>query len=288
MKPTSKIIIGCMSWGKWGKNFTTKEATDMIEFCVENENTLFDHADLYGDYTTEAEFGVAFKASSVSRESIQLITKCGIQNPGETRNNKVKHYNYAKDYIIWSAEQSLKNLKTDYLDTFLLHRPSPLINPTEIAEAITILKDAGKIVNFGVSNFTPSQVNLISDHVSVDVNQVEFTLTQNSAMNNGTLDQMLQNNIQPMSWSPLGSVFREETYQTKSIKELLKRFSKKYNCTEDTLLLAWILKHPAKVSPVIGTTNKQRILNANKALEINLELEDWFLLLEASNGQEVA
>ncbi|EAQ42713.3 aldo/keto reductase family protein [Polaribacter sp. MED152] len=277
-----------MSWGKWGKNFTTKEAADMIEFCVENENTLFDHADLYGDYTTEAEFGVAFKASSVSRESIELITKCGIQNPGETRNNKVKHYNYAKDYIIWSAEQSLKNLKTDYLDTFLLHRPSPLMNPTEIAEAITILKDAGKIVNFGVSNFTPSQVSFISDHVSVDVNQVEFSLTQNSAMNNGTLDQMLQNYIQPMSWSPLGSVFREETYQTKSIKELLKRFSKKYNCTEDTLLLAWILKHPAKVSPVIGTTNKQRILNANKALEINLELEDWFLLLEASNGQEVA
>ncbi|WP_334056326.1 aldo/keto reductase [Polaribacter sp. P097] len=288
MKPTSKIIIGCMSWGKWGKNFTTKEAADMIEFCVENENTLFDHADLYGDYTTEAEFGVAFKASSVSRESIQLITKCGIQNPGETRNNKVKHYNYAKDYIIWSAEQSLKNLKTDYLDTFLLHRPSPLMNPTEIAEAITILKDAGKIVNFGVSNFTPSQVSLISDHISIDVNQVEFSLTQNLAMNNGTLDQMLQKNIQPMSWSPLGSVFREETYQTKSIKALLKRFSKKYNCTEDTLLLAWILKHPAKVSPVIGTTNKQRILNANKALEINLELEDWFLLLEASNGQEVA
>ena len=260
----------------------------MIEFCVENENTLFDHADLYGDYTTEAEFGVAFKTSSVSRVSIQLITKCGIQNPGETRNNKVKHYNYAKDYIIWSAEQSLKNLRTDYLDTFLLHRPSPLMNPTEIAEAITILKDAGKIVNFGVSNFTPSQVNLISDHISIDVNQVEFSLTQNSAMNNGTLDQMLQKKIQPMSWSPLGSVFREETYQTKSIKELLKRFSKKYNCTEDALLLAWILKHPAKVSPVIGTTNKQRILNANKALEINLELEDWFLLLEASNGQEVA
>ena len=288
MKPTSKIIIGCMSWGKWGKQFSTKEATEMIQFCVANGNITFDHADLYGDYTTEAEFGLAFEASKIDRERIELITKCGIQNPGETRDNKVKHYNYSKEYIIWSAEQSLKNFKTDYLDTFLLHRPSPLINPTEIAEAITNLKNAGKIVNFGVSNFTPSQVNLISDHVSVDVNQVEFTLTQNSAMNNGTLDQMLQNNIQPMSWSPLGSVFREETYQTKSIKELLKRFSKKYNCTEDTLLLAWILKHPAKVSPVIGTTNKQRILNANKALEINLELEDWFLLLEASNGQEVA
>jgi predicted oxidoreductase len=288
MKPTSKIIIGCMSWGKWGKQFSTKEATEMIQFCVANGNSTFDHADLYGDYTTEAEFGAAFEASKIDREKIELITKCGIQNPGETRDNKVKHYNYSKEYIIWSAEQSLKNLKTDYLDTFLLHRPSALMHPEEIAEAILSLKKDGKIINFGVSNFTPSQVNLIADHISVDVNQIEFSLTQNSAMTNGTLDQMLQKNIQAMSWSPLGSVFREETHQTKSIKEVLKRFSTKYNCTEDALLLAWLFKHPAKVAPVIGTTNKDRILNANKALEINLELEDWFIMLEASNGQEVA
>lgn len=277
-----------MSWGKWGKQFSTKEATEMIQFCVANGNTTFDHADLYGDYTTEAEFGAAFKASKIDREKIELITKCGIQNPGETRDNKVKYYNYSKEYIIWSAEQSLKNLKTDYLDTFLLHRPSALMHPEEIAEAISTLKNDGKIINFGVSNFTPSQVNLIADHVSVDVNQIEFSLTQNSAMKDGTLDQMLQKKMQPMSWSPLGSVFREETHQTKSIKEVLKRFSTKYNCTEDSLLLAWLFKHPAKVAPVIGTTNKDRILNANKALEINLELEDWFIMLEASNGQEVA
>lgn len=277
-----------MSWGKWGKQFSTKEATEMIQFCVANGNTTFDHADLYGDYTTEAEFGAAFEASNIDREKIELITKCGIQNPGETRDNKVKHYNYSKEYIIWSAEQSLKNLKTDYLDTFLLHRPSALMHPEEIAEAISTLKNDGKIINFGVSNFTPSQVNLIADHVSVDVNQIEFSLTQNSAMKDGTLDQMLQKKMQPMSWSPLGSVFREETHQTKSIKEVLKRLSTKYNCTDDALLLAWLFKHPAKVAPVIGTTNKDRILNANKALEINLELEDWFIMLEASNGQEVA
>ena len=277
-----------MSWGKWGKQFSTKEATEMIQFCVANGNTTFDHADLYGDYTTEAEFGAAFEASKIDREKIELITKCGIQNPGETRDNKVKYYNYSKEYIIWSAEQSLKNLKTDYLDTFLLHRPSALMHPEEIAEAISTLKNDGKIINFGVSNFTPSQVNLIADHVSVDVNQIEFSLTQNSAMKDGTLDQMLQKKMQPMSWSPLGSVFREETHQTKSIKEVLKRLSTKYNCTDDALLLAWLFKHPAKVAPVIGTTNKDRILNANKALEINLELEDWFIMLEASNGQEVA
>lgn len=286
--PRSKIIIGCMSWGKWGKQFSTKEQVDMIQFCVENGNSTFDHADIYGEYSTEAEFGKAFAESGIAREEINLVSKCGIQLVGESRNNKVKHYNYSKEYIIWSVEQSLKNLQTDYLDTFLLHRPSPLMQPNEIAEAISTLKESGKIKNFGVSNFTPSQVALIADHIAVDVNQIEFSLTQNAAMTNGTLDQMLQKNIQPMSWSPLGSVFREETHQTKRIKEVLKTLSKKYNCTEDVLLLAWLLKHPAKVSPVIGTTNKERILNANKALEINLELEDWFILLEASNGQEVA
>ena len=287
MKPTSKIIIGCMSWGKWGKQFSTQEATDMIQFCVENGNTTFDHADLYGDYTTEAEFGAAFKSSKINREKIQLITKCGIQSPGETRDNKVKHYNYSKEYIIWSAEQSLKKLKTDYLDIFLLHRPSALMNPEEIAEAISLLKNDGKIINFGVSNFTPSQVDLLNEKINVSVNQIEFSLTQNAAMSNCSLDQMQLKGIQPMSWSPLGSVFKEDNSQTNRIKVVLKKLSEKYNASEDTLLLAWILKHPSKVSPVIGTTNKQRIQQANFALTINLELEDWFLLWGASRGKEV-
>ena len=285
--PKSQIIIGCMSWGKWGKQFSTKEQVDMIQFCLENGNPTFDHADIYGDYSTEAQFGKAFVESSIAREEIQLISKCGIQLVGEARNNKLKHYNYSKEYIIWSVEQSLKNLKTDYLDTFLLHRPSPLMQPSEIAEAISKLQESGKIINFGVSNFTPSQIDLIADKIPVSVNQIEFSLTQHVAMQNGSLDQMLQKSMQPMCWSPLGSVFKDETPQSLRIKKVLKTLSEKYVVSEDVLLLAWILKHPAKISPVIGTTNKERILNANKALEINLELEDWFLLLEASQGEEM-
>jgi predicted oxidoreductase len=285
--PDSNIIIGCMSWGKWGKQFSTKEQIDMIQFCIENGNSTFDHADIYGDYSTEAEFGKAFLESGIAREEIQLISKCGIQLVGEARNNKLKHYNYSKEYIIWSVEQSLINLKTDYLDTFLLHRPSPLMQPNEIAEAISELQKSGKLKNFGVSNFTPSQVDLIADKVPISVNQIEFSLTNPIAMQNGSLDQMLQKSIQPMCWSPLGSVFRHETPQSLRIKEVLNVLSEKYAVSEDVLLLAWILKHPAKISPVIGTTNKDRILNANKALEINLDLQDWFLLLEASKGEEM-
>lgn len=276
-----------MSWGKWGKQFSTKEQVDMLQFCIENGNSTFDHADIYGDYSTEAEFGKAFLESGIAREEINLVSKCGIQLVGEARENKLKHYNYSKEYIIWSVEQSLKNLKTDYLDTFLLHRPSPLMQPSEIAEAISKLQESGKIINFGVSNFTPSQIDLIADKIPVSVNQIEFSLTQHVAMQNGSLDQMLQKSMQPMCWSPLGSVFKDETPPSLRIKKVLKTLSEKYVVSEDVLLLAWILKHPAKISPVIGTTNKERILNANKALEINLELEDWFLLLEASQGEEM-
>ena len=277
-----------MSWGVWGKQFSTKEQIDMIRFCTENGNTIFDHADIYGNYTTEAGFGKAFIDSGINREDIQLISKCGIQLINERRGSRIKHYEYAKEYIISSAEASLKNLKTDYLDTFLLHRPSPLMQPDEISEAITILQDSGKIINFGLSNFTPSQVDLIANSVPVTANQIEFSLTKNEAMFNGTLDKMLQEGIQTMSWSPLGAVFKDETAQTKRIKAVLKKLTKKYEISEDVILLAFILKHPAQGAPVDGTTNKERNLNVNSALNSHLELQDWFELLAASQGHEVA
>lgn len=276
-----------MSWGSWGKQLSTKEQADLIQFCIENGNSTFDHADIYGDYTTESDFGKAFIESGFQREEIQLISKCGIQYVGKARNNKIGHYNYSKEYIIWSAEESLRNLKTDYLDTFLLHRPSPLMHPDEIAEAITLLQKQGKIKHFGVSNFSPSQVDLISDKITVSVNQVEFSLTHHQAMYDGTLDQMIRKNIQPMSWSPLGSFFKEESEQTLRIKKAISILTEKYNCSEDILLLSWILNHPANISPVIGTTNKERILKANKALEVQLDLEDWFMLLIESQGHPV-
>ncbi|WP_187388281.1 aldo/keto reductase [Seonamhaeicola marinus] len=288
MSTQSKIIIGCMSWGNWGKQFSTKEQADMINFCVANGNITFDHADIYGHYTTEKEFGKAFAQTGIKRENIQLISKCGIQLVSENRNNSIKHYNTSKDYIISSAEASLKNLKTEYLDTFLLHRPSPLMHPDEIAEAINTLKEDGKIKSFGVSNFTTSQLELISSTTNVAVNQIEFSLTQHKAMHDGTLDYMLQHHIQPMIWSPLGNVYREDTEQTFRTKKLLSSLAKKYNVSDATVLLAWILKHPAKPSPIIGTTNKGRIEASNQALDIDLELEDWFALLAESQGHEVA
>ena len=286
-KNFSKIIAGAMTWGSWGKQFSKTEIIKLINHCVDNQITTFDHADIYGGYTTETDFGNAFAESGIKRETIQLISKCGIQYISENRNNKVKHYNYSKDYIIWSAEESLKNLKTDYLDLFLLHRPSPLMQPDDIAEAVSILKQQGKIKAFGVSNFTNSQVDLISKSTVVSVNQIEFSLTEHNAMHDGTLDYMMLNNITPMAWSPLGYVFKDDNEQTRRIHKQLGELMGKYNATEDQLLLAWIMMHPANIHPVVGTTDYKRITNATKAIQIKLELEDWFLILVACQGHKV-
>lgn len=283
----SKIIAGTMTWGEWGKKLDKKGMQELMHHCFENGITTFDHADIYGGYTTETDFGKAFVESGIQREEIQLISKCGIQYMCDRRPNRVKHYNYEASYIVWSAEESLKNLQTDYLDLFLLHRPSALMHPDEIAKAVEQLKAQGKIKEFGVSNFTPSQIELVGSKSAIATNQIEFSLTAHEAMHNGSLDQMLLKNITPMAWSPLGSVFREKNAQTARIQQQLLEFIPKYNATADQLLLAWILKHPAGVHPVIGTTSPDRISNSIKATEIELDLQDWFLMLTASTGHKV-
>lgn len=288
-KKYSRIIQGCMTWGVWGKGFNQSQMVETIHHCLDVGVTTFDHADIYGDYTTEGEWGNAFTKTNISRDRIQIISKCGIQMKGDARTeNYVKHYQYNKKYIIDSAERSLKELKTDYLDLFLLHRPSPLMNPEEIKEAVDHLQNSGKIKDFGVSNFTNSQVSLLQTKTPILANQIEISLNATDSLVDGTLDNAMTNGIIPMSWSPLGTFFKEETPQNSRIKTKLNELSEKYNATEDQLLLAWLLKHPSGIHPVIGTTQNSRITDAVKAQDINLDLQDWFELLEASMGNRVA
>ena len=283
----SPIIAGAMNWGIWDKNLNTKEMENMIHLCVENKITTFDHADIYGDYTTEADFGKALVSSKIDRTKIQLISKCGIQMVTKNRNNSIKHYEYSKDYIIWSVENSLKNLATDYLDVLLLHRPSPLMQADEIAEAVAKLKSEGKIVDFGLSNFTASQTELIRQKTKVCFNQIQFSATHHEAMLDGSLDYMQTHGIRPMSWNPLGSVFREDNEQTRRMKKLLAQLVAKYGVGSDTILLSWILQHPAKVIPIAGTVNVARIQALMKATELPLEKEDWFAIWSGSMGKNV-
>lgn len=285
----SPIISGTMNWGVWDKNLTTKEMEHTIQVCIENKITTFDHADIYGDYTTEATFGKAFHASKIDREKLQLITKCGIQMIAEKRpENKIKHYEYSKDYIVWSVEESLKKLKTDYVDVFLLHRPSPLMQADEIAEAVEKLKSEGKIIDFGLSNFTSSQTELIRSRTEVSYNQVQFSATHFDPMTDGSLDYMQTHGIRPLSWNPLGTVFREDTKKTRRLKKLLSALVEKYHFGSDTLLLSWILKHPAKVIPIAGTVNIARIQSLMKAVEMEMDKEDWFAIWTESMGDDVA
>ena len=283
----SPIIAGAMNWGIWDKNLNTKEMDNIIHLCLENKITTFDHADIYGDYTTETDFGKALVSSKIDRTKIQLISKCGIQMVTKNRNNSIKHYEYSKDYIIWSVENSLKNLATDYLDVLLLHRPSPLMQADEIAEAVTQLKADGKIVDFGLSNFTASQTELIRQKTEVSFNQIQFSATHHEAMLDGSLDYMQTNGIRPMSWNPLGSVFREDNEQTRRMKKLLAQLVAKYGVGSDTILLSWILQHPAQVIPIAGTVNVARIQALMKAIELPLEKEDWFTIWSGSMGKNV-
>jgi len=283
----SKIIAGTMTWGVWGKNYKMPQMIELIDCCLNNGITTFDHADIYGDYTTEASFGFALKESKIDRQKIQLISKCGIQMNLQNRSNVIKHYDYTKPYIIWSVEQSLKNLQTTYLDLLLLHRPSPLMQADEIVEAIEILKKDGKILDFGVSNFTPLQTGLIETNTKVSYNQIEFSLTHYEPMLNGSLDYMQTNKIIPMAWSPMGSIFKKDDERSDRIKKLATNLAVKYDVPVDVILLAWILKHPANILPVCGTADKARITNLMKATTLKMDQEDWFKLWQESSGVEV-
>jgi predicted oxidoreductase len=284
---TSSIISGTMLWGKWGVSLSTAKMQELIEYNIEIGINSFDHADIYGGYTTEAEFGKALQFSNTQRENIKLISKCGIQYPSELRPHKVKHYDYSQKHIRNSVENTLRNLKTEYIDIFLLHRPSPLMNPIKIGEIISDLINEGKIKKFGVSNFTKDQIELLNTSTNVMYNQLECSLTHCNSMNNGTLDYCQSKNIDIMAWSPLGSYFKIFDEKRTRINSIFKKLSKNYSCSEDQLLLAWLFKHPAGINPIVGTTKKERLLSSTKAKFININTSDWFEILEASLGESV-
>jgi len=284
----SELVAGTMFWGQWGKELSAQKMCDLITFFFENGISTFDHADIYGGYTMEAAFGQAFSRSALQRDRVQFISKCGIQYISENRSNDIIHYDTSKAYIIASAEASLKHLKTDYLDALLIHRPSPLMHPEDVMSAADALKKDGKILSFGVSNFSSSHMELMMSEGLIDINQIEFSVVQHDALFDGTLDKILQHKIIPMAWGPLRSYFNLEDHNKKQrLKKQLSELSIKYNSPEDQLLLAWVLKHPSKIHPIIGTTKKDHIQSAVRALSIKLSTEDWFKILVASQGHEV-
>ena len=285
----SRIIAGTMKWGAWGKKLSVLEQSTLIEHFIALGINRFDLADIYGNHTTEAEFGNALSQVGIERDAIQLISKCGIQLVDASRGVQRKHYDYSEKYIRQQVEQSLNHLQTDFLDVVLLHRPSPLMDPIEIGAIIQQLLAENKIKKMGVSNFTATQLSLLQTTCPIAINQLEISLLQPNALFDGTLDFHRVNGLATQAWKPLGDFHALiSTPQGHRLKEVMINFTKRYACSEEQVLLAWLLKHPANISPVIGTTNVQRIKEAQEAILIELTTDDWFELLAASTGKDVA
>lgn len=291
-KAYSRIIAGAMKWGIWGASLNTSELSNLISKCYEIGVTTFDHADIYGGHTTEKEWGNAYAKTNIGRDSIQIISKCGIMMPSSERPNlKTKHYDVSKQHIISSVDQSLKNLKTDYLDLLLIHRPSPLMNPDIIKEAIEKLKSEGKIIDFGVSNFTTSQMELVSSKIPLTANQIELSMSEMSALDDGTLDYCITNNVSPMVWSPLGggALFSPSSNPLLlNQRERLNNVAQKYGWTVDEMVYLFILHHPANIKIVTGSSKIERIKIAVDCLNKTITDSQWFEIWTAAKGYDVA
>lgn len=283
-------IVGCMRWGVWGENFTTKQYEQIIDHCLSIGLNVFDHADIYGHYTTEADFGNALKGNTSLRNKIQIITKCGINMLTPNRpHHQIKSYDTSASHIIKSVEQTLQNFHTDYIDTLLIHRPDILIDVEEVANTITTLKQSGKVKSFGVSNFTTGQVALLNKYIPVEHHQVEISVTHLNSFDDGVLDQCQLENIEAQSWSPMGNgLFTEHNEKHARILETATALSSIYNCSVNQILLAFLYTHPSNIVPVIGTTKFERIAEAKIAKDIELKREDFYKLWSASTGKEVA
>lgn len=276
----SRIIAGAWRW-----HTVSQETVErLIQTSLEEGITTFDHADIYGDHSNEEIFGRVIHKNSSLRKKMQLVSKCGIKFKSEKRPaTRVKHYDTTKEHIIWSAENSLKMLGTDHLDLLLIHRPDPLLNPTEVAEAFSKLKEQGKVLHVGVSNFTPAQFRMLQHYLDFPLvtNQIEISLSRVEPFFNGDMDNLLEYEATAMAWSPLGGgklMIGDREWFSKAAR---------YNASYAQLSLAWLLKH-ASIFPVIGTTKPERITESVKSLDINLDRQDWFEMLQWVTGKEVA
>jgi len=287
----SRIVHGLWRLAGWDEG--RSQVRGLIEFCLENGITTFDHADVYGDYTCEQLFGAALAESGVERSRVQFVTKCGVKLISMNRpNHRVKSYDTSTAHIIASVDNSLKSLRTDYIDLLLIHRPDPLMDPSEVNAAFVALQESGKVRHFGVSNFLPSQFEMLAARLDVPLvtNQMEYSVMCLDGHADGMLDLCQRLRIHPMAWSPLagGRLFHEESQRADRLRETLSRVGHQVGgATVDQLALAWILMHPAGLVPVLGTGNVSRIKKAVAALDVELSREQWFEIWTASNGSDV-
>lgn len=286
----SRLAAGFWRLNEW--EMSTSKLIGFIETCLEEGITTMDHADIYGSYQNERIFGKALKERPDLREKIELVSKCGICLPVKNRpEHKIQHYNTTAEHIRKSVENSLKELHTDSLDLILIHRPDPLMDAMEMADIFMQLREEGKIKHVGVSNFTTSQFQLFQSKLDVPLvtNQLECSLLHLDAIYDDTFAQCQEFEISPMLWSPFagGDLFTSDNKRAKRVRKEAKKLCGKYDVELDQLALAWCLRLPSHPLAVLGTGKKARIRKAAHALNVRLERQDWFRLLEASQGEPV-
>jgi predicted oxidoreductase len=286
----SRIVAGVMRLREW--QMDTAAIIDFIHQCLDLGITTFDHADIYGSYTCEELFGAALAAETSLRGRIELVTKCGIQLVSPNRpDTRVHHYDTGRAHILASAERSLRNLKTDTLDLLLIHRPDPLMDADEVAEALTALRSSGKVRHAGVSNFMPWQFHLLQSRLDFPLvtNQIELSVLYLDPLHDGTLDQLQRLRIAPMAWSPVagGRLFDPRDERAARVRGVLEVIGRQVGASVDQVALAWLLRHPARVLPVMGTGKIERLREAAAAEAITLDRQQWFAVWEASAGREV-
>lgn len=301
---TARLAYGCMRLpGTWNPAEIgmpqRARAKAAVLAAFEAGYTLFDHADIYCAGMCEQLFGEIVRDTPSLRQSRVLIaTKCGIRFPDNPPGTPHR-YDSSRQHIVWSCEQSLRRLGVETIDIYQLHRPDLLMDPPEVAAAFDALKRAGKARYFGVSNFPPSFVSNLQSALPdpLVVNQVEVHLGRLACFTDGTLDQCLEKNITPLAWSPLGggwlgtggqvSGSEPERSRRLTIQQVVDELAAKYGVTRSVLSLAWLLKHPSRIIPIVGSCNPEHIKNATEADQVDLSREDWYRLLVAARGEKL-
>ena len=293
--PNSSLSFSRLVYGVWrlagDADQSVQHVRAKIDAALAEGMTTFDHADIYGNYECEKLFGKALTDDASLRDQMQLVTKCGIALISDKYPaRRVKYYDTSADYIRISVENSLQHLHTDRIDTFLIHRPDPLMNAAETGAALDDLIDSGKILSAGVSNFQPSDWRLLQKHMKnkLVINQIEMSVLHQDSFTNGDLSALQLDDIAVMAWSPLagGRLFGDEE-AAKRVRPLLQNIADEQNIRLDVVAFAWLLQHPANIMPVVGTNNLERIKGLGEALNIAIDRETWFEIWTAAAGQKV-
>ncbi len=289
-----EIALGCMRIADMEVN----DVETLIKTSLDEGINFFDHADIYGGGKSEEIFAKAVSQGNISRDKLLIQSKCGIR-PG--------FFDFSKDHILESVDGILSRLNMDYLDALLLHRPDTLVEPEEVAEAFDILHSSGKVLNFGVSNQNPMQIDLLKKYVkqSLLFNQLQLSImrtgmidaginvnmkVENSVDHDGSiLDYSRLNDMTIQAWSPFQYGFFEGIFLNNDkfpeLNQVIDRLANEYNVTNSAIAVAWILRHPAKIQTIIGTTKPSRVSDMSKASQVNLSRKEWYEIYRAAGNK---